>query len=142
MSTSDNNATSLHGELVAFLTDNNDMRKCAKNSVKASVWAGGGAFAGAFLMGPVGGMVGGIAGSVAGFLTSDQYDGALQNISALEDERRKKLINEVTQVLIAAGATANSLQMTSGFGSALREYAQQDSVRDGIWRACINSLES
>mmetsp|Transcript_12988 Transcript_12988/g.16964 ORF Transcript_12988/g.16964 Transcript_12988/m.16964 type:complete len:136 (-) Transcript_12988:704-1111(-) len=84
----------------------------------------------------------GIAGSVAGFLTSDQYDGALQNISALEDERRKKLINEVTQVLIAAGATANSLQMTSGFGSALREYAQQDSVRDGIWRACINSLES
>lgn len=43
MSTSDNNATSLHGELVAFLTDNNDMRKCAKNSVKASVWAGGGA---------------------------------------------------------------------------------------------------
>mmetsp|Transcript_12989 Transcript_12989/g.16966 ORF Transcript_12989/g.16966 Transcript_12989/m.16966 type:complete len:119 (-) Transcript_12989:704-1060(-) len=100
------------------------------------------AVAGAFLMGPVGGMVGGIAGSVAGFLTSDQYDGALQNISALEDERRKKLINEVTQVLIAAGATANSLQMTSGFGSALREYAQQDSVRDGIWRACINSLES
>lgn len=38
-------ATSIrqHGELIAFLNNNDDMRKNAKHSFKASLWAGGGA---------------------------------------------------------------------------------------------------
>ena len=60
----------------------------------------------------------------------------------LEAGRRKQLIDEVTKVLIAAGATANSLQLNDGFQTALRQYAEQDAVRDGVWRACMHSLES
>ena len=60
----------------------------------------------------------------------------------LDDERRKGLVNDVTKVLIAAGATANSLQMNDGFQTALRQFAEQDSVRDGIWRACVQSLQN
>ena len=32
-----------HGELMDFLSNNDDMRQNAKNSFKASLWAGGGA---------------------------------------------------------------------------------------------------
>ena len=84
----------------------------------------------------------GVAGCVAVFLQSDQYDGAIQAIIKLEDERRKILINEVTKVLITAGATANSLQMNDGFHIALRQFAEQDTVRNGIWQACMSSLET
>mmetsp|Transcript_24497 Transcript_24497/g.37813 ORF Transcript_24497/g.37813 Transcript_24497/m.37813 type:complete len:142 (+) Transcript_24497:63-488(+) len=131
-----------HQELIAFLTSSSDMRKTARSSVNAGLWAGGGAFAGAFMFGPLGGLAGGIAGSLAGFLKGDEYDGAVQAIVKLEEERRKVLIDEVTQVLITAGAAANALQIDGGFTTALRDFAQQDAVRDGVWRACLHSMDS
>ena len=39
----DDVTTRQYGELMTFLNGNEDMRKNAKNSLKASIWAGGGA---------------------------------------------------------------------------------------------------
>jgi hypothetical protein len=118
------------------------MRRTARNALKQSLWAGGGALGGAFLMGPIGGLVGGIVGSIIGFVKSDEYDGALMAIMKLEGARREQLMREVGQVLIAAGATTRDLQSAEAFREALYSYAEQESVRNGVWRACLHSIQN
>lgn len=128
-----------HSVLMEFLTDNTDMKKAAQSGLKQGMVAGGAAFAGAVLLGPVGGLIGGVAGSVAGFLTSDQYDGVVLAAVRLESGRRDRLVKEVASVLVGAGAKMRSIEDAGAFREALLRYADQDAVRDGIWRACVNS---
>jgi hypothetical protein len=131
-----------YGELMHFLTESQQMRRTARNAVKQSLWAAGGALGGAFLMGPIGGLVGGIFGSIIGFVRSDEYDGALMAIMKLEGARREQLMREVGQVLMAAGATTRDFQSADAFREALYGYAEQDSVRNGVWRACLHSIQN
>jgi hypothetical protein len=130
-----------YGELMSFLNESQSMRRTARNAVKQSLWAGGGALGGAFLMGPIGGLVGGIFGSIVGFVKSDEYDGALLAIMKLEGARREVLMREVGQVLMAAGATTRDLQSAEAFRGALYSYAEQETVRNGVWRACLHSIQ-
>ncbi|CAB9518847.1 expressed unknown protein [Seminavis robusta] len=126
-------------ELMQFLTDSRDMRKAATGSVKQGLCAAGGAIAGGFVLGPAGGLVGGIGGSIYGFLTADNYDGALQQIMALEQEQQAKLMTDVGGVLRAAGATAQQFDSPEAFRATLMEFAAQPAVRDQIWRSCIEA---
>lgn len=102
----------------------------------------GGALAGGFLLGPIGGMVGGICGSIIGFVQSDNYDGALLTISKLDEQQKKVLMTRVGQVLVAAGATAQQLNSSNAFRDTLVSLASQKSVRDDIWNACVQSLQT
>lgn len=128
---------SQHAELIDFLTTSREMRQTAKSAVKQSLYAAGGALTGGFLLGPIGGLVGGIAGSIVGFVQSDNYDGALLAISKLEDSRKKVLMQSVTKVLMAAGATAQSFESSSAFRDALVEFVStQPRVREELWNTC------
>lgn len=131
-----------HGELIYFLTQSQEMRKTAKSALKQGLYAGGGAFAGAFLGGPVGGLVGGIAGSLIGFFKGDDFDGAVLAISKIEGSRRHALLEEVGKVLMVAGATSQQIASMDSFRSTLLQYVEHDSVRDGIWQACLHSIQS
>jgi len=84
--------------------------------------------------------VGGIGGSIVGYLQSDNYDGAVLAILKIEGERRKVLIEAVGKVLITAGATTQQIESSDEFRECLIQFAQQDSTRDGIWKACLNSM--
>mmetsp|Transcript_15524 Transcript_15524/g.21193 ORF Transcript_15524/g.21193 Transcript_15524/m.21193 type:complete len:144 (-) Transcript_15524:598-1029(-) len=130
----------IHGELIRFLTQSEEMRKTARGSLKQSLYAGGGAFAGSMLLGPVGGLAGGVAGSVVGYLKSDDYDGAILEVVKLEGERRERLMKDVGKVMMNAGATAQQLQSAGAFRDALTQFAQQDAVRDGVWKACMHAV--
>lgn len=132
----------MHNTLLRFLTDNRDMRKTARSALKQSLWAGGGAMAGGLVMGPVGGLIGGITGSVIGFFKSDDYDGVVLQLSKLNAQQRQFLIAEVGQVLVTAGASSQQLSSADQFRDALYTYAQQETVRDGVWRACMGSMQS
>jgi hypothetical protein len=131
-----------YGELVRFLTDSHDMRMAAKSSLKAGLWAGGGAVGGAFLFGPLGGLIGGVTGSIIGFFRSDDYDGAVSQIMKLDEDHQRALMKEVGVVLMAAGASAREFQTAEAFHSALVRLAAQESVRNGIWQACLHSIEA
>jgi hypothetical protein len=61
-------------ELVMFLTDNDEMRSCAKQSFQQGLWAGGGAIGAGFVLGPIGGLIGGIVGSVIGKREKDRWE--------------------------------------------------------------------
>ena len=138
----DSYTDSQYSELMEFLSHSQSMRDTAKNAVKQSLFAAGGAFTGSFIAGPVGGLVGGIVGSIIGFVKGDDYDGLIICLTKLELERRKKLLNEVMQVLKVAGASAQNFQKVEMFKDVLLRYAEQDQVRNGIWSACINSARS
>mmetsp|Transcript_14150 Transcript_14150/g.17878 ORF Transcript_14150/g.17878 Transcript_14150/m.17878 type:complete len:147 (+) Transcript_14150:275-715(+) len=126
-------------ELMNFLSQSSEMRNTAKGALKQSLFSAGGAFAGAFIAGPVGGLVGGVVGSVTGFMNSSDYDGAIVAITNLEPERRNRLVGEIFTVLKGAGATVQSLGTAQAFGSALHHYAANESVRNGIWNACLHA---
>lgn len=98
--------------------------------------------AGGFLLGPVGGMVGGIFGSIIGFIQSDNYDGALLAICKLDDGQKKILMTRVGQILIASGATAQQLYSPDAFRDTLVSLASQPSVREELWNACVQSLQT
>ena len=129
-------------ELMQFLTESGDMRKAAQGSVKQGLCAAGGAIAGGFVLGPLGGLVGGIGGSIYGFLTACDYDGALVQIMKLEAEQQKRLMSDVGGVLRAAGASAQQFESPEAFRSTLAEFAAQSSVRDQIWKACIEASQA
>lgn len=74
-----------------------------------------------------------------GYLNSNNYDGAIKVIADLEPERRNQLMTEVFMVLKGAGATAQSLGSAEAFGYELYRYAAGESVRNGIWRACLHA---
>ena len=126
-------------ELMQFLTESREMRQAAKGSLKQGLCAAGGAIAGGFVLGPVGGLVGGIGGSIYGFLTAGDYDGALVQILALENEQQERLMSDVGGVLRAAGAGAQQFESPEAFRATLMEFASQGAVRDQIWRACIQA---
>ena len=130
-----------YGTLMEFLTDNPEMKKAAVHSLRQGLMAGGGAVVGGLILGPVGGLVGGIAGSLMGYLQSPNYEGMVQNIRHLEQSRQEHLLSQVKVVLMAAGATATSLQSTDQFKQVLVQYATQAPVRDQIWKACVQALE-
>ena len=130
-----------HGELVTFLTQSREMRVTARHAMKQALWAGGGALSGAFLLGPVGGLIGGVVGSIVGWIKSDDYDGAVLAIMKVDGLRREALMKEVGQILIAAGATSRDLQSQEAFRAALFQYAEQESVRNGVWHACLTSIQ-
>ena len=133
---------SRHSELVKFLTQSSEMRSTARSSLKQSLYAGSGAFAGSILAGPIGGLAGGIVGSVAGYIKSDEYDGVIQVIRDLEEERRDELILAVGATLTAAGASIDQLSTLDGYRESLLQFAEQGRVRDGLWKACVNSMRS
>jgi len=49
---------------------------------------------------------------------------------------------EIGQVLTVAGATARQLENSAQFRDALCRFAEQESVRNGVWRACLNSVKN
>jgi hypothetical protein len=129
-----------HSELMRFLSESSDMRNTSKGALKQTAIAAGGVMVGSLVLGPVGGLVGGIVGSIAGFLHTDDYDGVLVSMTNLETDRRNRLLKEVFTVLSGAGITLESMPTAEAFGSTLRHYASQDHVRNGIWDACVSSL--
>lgn len=130
-----------YGTLMEFLTDNPEMKKAAVHSLRQGLMAGGGAVVGGLILGPVGGLVGGIAGSLVGYFQAPNYEGMVQNIRHLEKSRQDQLMSQVKVVLLAAGATATSMQNTDQFKQVLVQYAAQAPVRDQIWKACVQALE-
>lgn len=130
-----------YGTLMEFLTDNPEMKKAAVHSLRQGLMAGGGAVVGGLILGPVGGLVGGIAGSLVGYFQAPNYEGMVQNIQHLEKSRQDQLMSQVKMVLLAAGATATSMQNTDQFKQVLVQYAAQAPVRDQIWKACVQALE-
>lgn len=115
------------------------MRRTAKSSLKQSLYAGGGALAGSFIGGPVGGLLGGVVGSVVGYLQSDEYDGLVLAVLKLEEGRKQTLMKEVAAVLMIAGAQARQLESADGIREQLYRFADQEAVRDGVWKACMAS---
>lgn len=130
-----------YNTLMDYLSNSREMREVATSSLRQAMWAGSGALVGGFLLGPVGGLVGGISGSLVGFARSPSYDGMLVQLCQLNDEQKKMLLVRVGEVLITAGATAQSLDTTTAFRDALISYASQRSVRESLWDACIESLQ-
>eukprot|EP00559_Dactyliosolen_fragilissimus_P006578 CAMPEP_0184863018 /NCGR_PEP_ID=MMETSP0580-20130426/8327_1 /TAXON_ID=1118495 /ORGANISM="Dactyliosolen fragilissimus" /LENGTH=150 /DNA_ID=CAMNT_0027361061 /DNA_START=122 /DNA_END=574 /DNA_ORIENTATION=- len=130
-----------HSEIVRFLTQSDEMRSTARNALKQSLWSGGAAFAGSIVAGPVGGLVGGVAGSIVGFFQSDEYDGVLSAIVKLEATRRKKLVSEVGQILVVAGASQQLLN-AAAFRDHLHRYADQEQVRNNVWKACLEAVRN
>lgn len=101
----------------------------------------GAALAGGFMFGPTGGLVGGIVGSIVGFLKADDYDGAVQAITKLNEDQKKTLMKRIGQILVAAGATASQLNSVEAFRDALLNFASQRSIREDLWNACLQSLQ-
>jgi len=134
-------AGSQYHELMEFLNNNRDMRKAAKHSMKQGLWAGGGAVAGGLVLGPVGGLIGGIAGSLVGFMQSDNYDGVVQQVLALDRARQERLVQAVSQILKSSGANAQQFESPEAFRAALYEFASKPTVRDQMWRACVAAIE-
>ena len=130
-----------YSTLMEFLTDNSEMKKVAKSSLKQALWSGAGAMGGGLVFGAVGGLVGGIAGSIYGFMSTPNYDGALVHLCGLPEEEKKALLTRVGQVLITAGATAQTMNSQDAFKAALMTYASQPSVRNGLWDACAEALK-
>ena len=130
----------VHSELVRFLTESREMRQTAQSAVRQSLWAAGGALAGSLLLGPAGGLAGGVAGSLVGYLRSDTYDGVVLAVVKLQGSHRDRVVREVTDVLITAGATARQLERAGAFQEALRQFAGREEVRDGLWKACMVSV--
>ena len=87
-------------------------------------------------------MVGGICGSIIGFVQSDNYDGALLAICKLDEPQKKALMTRVGQVLIAAGATAQHMNSPDAFRDTLIGFASQKTVREELWNACVQSLQT
>ena len=52
----------------------------------------------------------------------------------------KKLMIEIGQILTVAGASAHHLNNAEQFRETLYQFAEQSSVRDHIWKACLNSV--
>eukprot|EP00520_Triparma_pacifica_P019808 CAMPEP_0118661498 /NCGR_PEP_ID=MMETSP0785-20121206/16313_1 /TAXON_ID=91992 /ORGANISM="Bolidomonas pacifica, Strain CCMP 1866" /LENGTH=126 /DNA_ID=CAMNT_0006554945 /DNA_START=130 /DNA_END=507 /DNA_ORIENTATION=+ len=119
-----------HGELVSFLQSSQSMRKTASGSLKAGLIAGGGALTGGLMLGPLGAMIGGIVGSIVGYVKGDPYDGAVQAVTELPASQRDALLTEVSEILITAGAIANTLHLEGNFLSSLEQFASQPQVRD------------
>jgi len=131
-----------HSEFMRFLMENQGMRKTAKSALKQSLFAGGGALAGSLLAGPPGGLVGGLVGSVIGYIKADDYDGVVLHLSKLNAQQQRFLMTEVGDVLMKAGATSAQLQSKEAFRDAVYAYAQQDSVRNDIWKACVSATST
>jgi len=127
--------------LTEFLTDNPEMKRAAVHSVRQGLYAGGGAVVGGLLLGPVGGLVGGVAGSLLGYWQAPNYEGMVQNIAQLERSRQQHLMAQVKVALLAAGATAKSMESAEQFKQVLVQFAAQAPVRDQIWKACVEALE-
>jgi hypothetical protein len=90
----------------------------------------------------LGGLIGGVAGSLMGFLQSDNYDGALTQIIQLEGARKDRIVQEVGKVLMTAGATAKQFETADAFRAALVQFASQRNVREQVWNACVQVVES
>jgi hypothetical protein len=130
-----------HSELVEFLLHSAEMRKTAKNSLKAGLYAGGGALAGALCLGPLGGLLGGVCGSIVGYVQSDPYDGVLSQVTALDPYKKERLVADVRGVLAKAGVAAVQFQTADAFRGALVEMAQRREVRDQVWKACVAAVK-
>ena len=128
--------------LMEFLSTSREMRQTATSSLKQSLWAGSGAMAGGMLAGPVGGLVGGIAGSLIGYVKSSDYDGAVVHLCKLDQFSKKELLTKVGQVLVAAGAATQGMNTDIAFRDALLAYASQSGVRDDLWNACLETLQT
>jgi hypothetical protein len=128
--------------LMQFLTESDDMRKTATGSLKQGFFAGGGAVVGGILLGPVGGLVGGITGSLVGYFQAPDYNGMVQHITGLEDQRKQQLLRSVRLCLVQAGANARNFESPDAFRSALLQFAAQRQVRDQIWKACLEALDT
>ncbi len=51
-------------------------------------------------------------------------------------------MKEIFVVLKNGGATYEALGTARAFSSALHSYASQEHVRNGIWDACMSSIQS
>jgi hypothetical protein len=136
-----------HRVLMEFLSNNDEMKKATKNSLKFGLLAGGGAVAGGMLLGPVGGLIGGVTGSMIGFMQSDPYNGIVQQLVALEMSRKAQLMDAVKATLVDAGAlrdsnTLNAFSSAEAFRETLSYYASQRTVRDQIWKLCMDAIHN
>ena len=130
-----------HRVLIEFLTNNDEMKKAAKNSLKQGLLAGGGAMVGGLLLGPIGGLIGGVTGSIIGFMRTENYEGAVQQILVLETTRKNHLIDAVKASLLDAGASGpRAFTSAENFRTTLNEYANNRAVRDQIWKACMEAI--
>lgn len=100
-----------YSELMKFLSESQNMRETAKNSLKQSLYAATGAFAGSFALGPIGGLLGGVSGSILGYLQSDNYDGAIIALTKLESERQKVSRNHILTFLFTLNLTVQEVSL-------------------------------
>lgn len=91
-------------------------------------------------LGPLGAMIGGIVGSVLGYIKGDPYDGAVNAVTDLPATQRDALLTEVSEILITAGAIANTLHLEGNFLSSLEQFANQPAVRDKVWNAVVRGV--
>ena len=78
--------------------------------------------------------------SVIGFCKTEDCDGIAFSTMQLDDGHRDRLMTEVGSASMTAGATAQQIQLPDQSHETLRQHAEQDSVRNGVRRACVNSL--
>lgn len=128
-----------HEEFLRFLNESNEMKNITKHSLKHGLYAGGGALVGAAALGPVGGLIGGCVGSAVGYMTSKEYDGVIQGVLKLDNDKKKVVLKQVTTVLMNAGATIQQISTSDGFRDALFDLANNKKVRDGLWNIVLNN---
>ena len=131
-----------HSEFMQFLNESNEMKNITKHSVKHGLYAGGGALAGAVALGPVGGLIGGCVGSCVGYMNSKDYDGIVQGVLKLDNDKKKVVLKEVTHVLMNAGATMQQISTSSGFRDALFDLVNNKKVREELWNIVVNTNEN
>ena len=74
------------------------------------------------------------------YAKSSNYEGAILNLCKLDERSKKELLTRVGQVMITAGAAAQGMNTGTTFRDTLITYASQQTVRDGLWNACLESL--
>jgi len=92
--------------------------------------------------GPVGGLLGGVLGSAVGYIRTDEYDGAIRAVSGLDEGRRDELMLAVGTVLVGAGATISNLSTLEGYRESLIRSAEEEGVRNRIWKACVDAMRT
>ncbi|XP_067657090.1 protein C19orf12 homolog [Haliotis asinina] len=95
-----------YNHLMNLLETNKELKKTATGIFMQVAWGAGGTIAGGVVGGPVGAMVGGIAGSVIGYCLSDEYQSMIKVLKELTDEDKKRLVNQVQEVVGSSGIEA------------------------------------
>lgn len=86
--------------LVNILTQEEQIQRCVKSSMKGSAMAGGGAFMGGLMGGPVGLLAGGLVGTLFGFMsTRESFVSIPQAVNMLPEYRKERIASHVQTII-------------------------------------------